>query len=77
MREFETRYKTWIEKLAAFSVDKITNEVVFTDANNKMIDILQRLHSEYPQATLHNCDESEEGTNTVVLNKTVLGTFKS
>ncbi|AFD07202.1 hypothetical protein [Solitalea canadensis] len=77
MREFEVRYKRWIELLAAYSFDKIANEADFMDANNKMIEILERLHSEYPQATLHNCDESKEGSNTVVLNKTVLGTFKT
>jgi hypothetical protein len=42
-----------------------------------MIEILTQLHSEYPQATLHNCIESKEGSNTVVLGKTVLGTFKN
>lgn len=77
MREFEVRYKKWIEQLAAYSFDKVANEASFIDANNKMIEILASLHSEYPQATLHNCDESKEGSNTVVLNKTVLGTFKT
>ncbi|MCO4294459.1 hypothetical protein NF867_16475 [Solitalea sp. MAHUQ-68] len=77
MREFEVRYKRWIEMLAAYSFDQKANESDFIDANNKMIEILNSLHSEYPLATLHNCDESKEGSNTVVLNKTVLGTFKS
>jgi len=78
MRDFETRYKRWVEALAAYSFDKTpTNEAEFLDANNKMIDILGKLHSEYDQASLHNCDESKEGSNTVVLNKTVLGTFKN
>ena len=77
MREFEIRYKRWVEALAAYSFDKTPNETEFTDANNEMIDILSKLHSEYDQASLHNCDESKEGSNTVVLNKTVLGTFKN
>jgi hypothetical protein len=77
MREFEIRYNQWIKMLAAYSNDNKTNEAVFISANNKMIDILSNLHSEYPQATLHNCDESKEGSNTVILNKTVLGTFKN
>jgi hypothetical protein len=42
-----------------------------------MIEILSRLHSEYPVANLHDCVESKEGSNTVVLGKTVLGTFKN
>ncbi|POY37288.1 hypothetical protein C3K47_05855 [Solitalea longa] len=77
MREFELRYKKWIETLAVYSFDKVANEADFIIANNRMIEILNSLHSEYPLATLHNCDESKEGSNTVVLNKTVLGTFKS
>lgn len=77
MREFEIRYKKWIELLADYSFDKITNLIAFTDANNQMIEILSQLHSEYPQATLHDCDESREGDNAVQLGKTVLGTFKT
>jgi hypothetical protein len=42
-----------------------------------MIEILAQLHSEYPTATLHDCDESKAGSNTVVLGKTVLGTFNN
>jgi hypothetical protein len=77
MREFEIRYKKWIETFADYSFDKTTNSSVFQNANDKMIEILSQLHSEYPKATLHNCIESKEGSNTVVLGKTVLGTFKN
>ena len=78
MRQFEVAYKKWIETLAAFSFDpSISNTNDFTNANNEMIKLLSLLHSEYPQASLHDCDESKEGSNTVVLGKTVLGTFKS
>jgi len=77
MREFEVCYKKWIEMLAAYSFDKKTNLLAFRDANNAMIEILSRLHSEYPVANLHDCVESKEGSNTVVLGKTVLGTFKN
>jgi hypothetical protein len=42
-----------------------------------MIELLASLHSEYPEANLHDCAESKEGSNTVMLGKTVLGTFKS
>jgi hypothetical protein len=77
MRDFETRYKQWIETLANYYFDKAANLDAFRDANDKMIGQLAQLHSEYPQATLHNCDESKEGSNTVVLGKTVLGTFKN
>ena len=77
MRKFEICYKKWIEALANYSLDKINNLISFKDANDAMIDILGQLHSEYPQATLHDCKESKEGSNTVVLGKTVLGTFKN
>ncbi|HEY1871812.1 MAG TPA: hypothetical protein VGG71_12190, partial [Chitinophagaceae bacterium] len=77
MTEFEIRYKQWVEALANYSFDHKANLFAFRDANDKMIDILSQLHSEYPQATLHDCVESKEDSNTVVLGKTVLGTFKN
>jgi hypothetical protein len=77
MREFEVRYKKWVETLAEYSFDKVANLHAFRDANDKIIEILAQLHSEYPLATLHDCDESKEGSNTVVLGRTVLGTFKN
>jgi hypothetical protein len=77
MREFEVRYKKWIEELAAYSADKVTYADTFRQANDEMVEVLTLLHSEYPLATLHNCDESKEGSNTVILGKTVLGTFKN
>ncbi|MFT3747082.1 MAG: hypothetical protein QM768_02150 [Agriterribacter sp.] len=76
MREFEIRYKKWIETLADYTKDRNTVNI-FRTANDAMVEILSRLHSEYPVATLHDCDESKEGSNTVVLGKTVLGTFKN
>jgi hypothetical protein len=76
MREFEVRYKEWIERLAGFAFEKATIDE-FVSSNDKMIEILAQLYSEYPAATLHNCEESKEGSNTVVLGKTVLGTFKN
>lgn len=77
MRGFEICYKAWIEALAAWSYDKTTNLPALKIANNNMIAILQKLHSEYPVATLHDCVESAEGSNTVILGKTILGTFKN
>lgn len=78
MRQFELAYKKWIETLAAYSSEPTAgNTSAFKDANNQMLSILASLHSEYPQASLHDCAESREGSNTVMLGKTVLGTFKS
>ena len=76
MRQFDVTYKKWIETLAAYS-SKITQVSTnnFKKANNEMIGLLASLHSEYPQANLHDCIESKEGSNPVMLGKTVLGTF--
>lgn len=77
MRKFEVQYKEWIEALADYSFNKASNIGSFRIANDKMIEILSQLHSEYPKANLHDCIESKEGSNAVVLGKTVLGTFKN
>ncbi len=78
MRAFEKKYKAWIEALATYSFDPSGSHLTdFRTANNDMIQQLTLLHSEYPEASLHDCVESKEGSHTVVLGKTVLGTFKS
>jgi hypothetical protein len=77
LSDFEIRYKAWVEALANYSFDKKANLTSFREANDRMIEILTQLHSEYPIANLHDCIESKEGSNTVVLGKTVLGTFKN
>jgi len=77
LSDFEIRYRQWVDALANYSFDRKANLDAFRDANDRMIEILTRLHSEYPQATLHDCVESKEGSNSVVLGKTVLGTFKN
>ncbi len=78
MRQFEVAYKKWIETLAAFSAEhSATNTAEFKNANNEMIHLIASLKSEFPQASLHDCAESKEGSNPVMLGKTVLGTFKS
>jgi hypothetical protein len=43
------------------------------EANNKMVSFLATVHSEYPEARLHDCDTGV--TNPVMLGNTVLGTF--
>jgi hypothetical protein len=73
---FEICYYTWIQAMAAYYSDRsLLNETFLTDANNNLINALYSLHSEYPVATLHDCDESKD-TNPVMLGKTVLGTIK-
>jgi hypothetical protein len=73
MRNFETAYKIWLTALANYAADKTTVNELQT-ANDSLINILFNLHSEYPVATLHNCDESKD-TNPVMLGRTILGSF--
>lgn len=76
MLEFEICYFTWIQAMAAYYSDKSpSNDVFLTDANNNLLNVLYSLHSEYPVASLHDCDESKD-TNPVMLGQTVLGTIK-
>ncbi|MDR6943339.1 hypothetical protein [Mucilaginibacter pocheonensis] len=72
--DFENAYKAWITALANYSFDKTTIANLLT-ANNTMVQLLFNLHSEYPVATLHDCDESKD-TNPVMLGKTILGSLK-
>ena len=76
MRQFEIAYKKWIETLAAYAFDQ-AGTGTFQVATDEMINILKNLHSEYPVTNLHDCIESKEGSNTVVLGKTILGTSKN
>lgn len=77
MNEFEVIYKEWLDALKDYESDlihKVSKKDRLRESNNDMIGILNKLHSEYPEAQLHDC---EEGTsNPVLLGKTVLGTYK-
>ena len=77
MNEFEVIFKEWLDALKDYESDllyKLSKKDRFRESNNKMIGVLKKLHSEYPEAQLHDC---EEGTsNPVLLGNTVLGTFK-
>ena len=75
MYEFDKAYKAWLKALANYAFDASTiNDL--QDKNDKLIKILFDLHSEYPVATLHDCNESKD-SNPVMLNKTILGSFKN
>lgn len=73
LREFETSYKRWIEELARFKRDG-NNHSTYQEANDSMLELLARLNSVYPKATLHDCEESDADKNPVMLGKTILGT---
>ena len=67
--------KIGLTALADYSLDRSTiND--FRKKNDELLKLLFSLHSEYPVATLHDCDESKD-TNPVMLGKTVLGSFKN
>jgi uncharacterized protein YegP (UPF0339 family) len=77
MYEFDNAYKDWITALANYAFDASDiNKSALQVANDKMIQILFNLHSEYPVAALHDCEESKD-TNPVMLGKTILGSFKN
>ncbi|MEN2280586.1 hypothetical protein AAGF08_00510 [Algoriphagus sp. SE2] len=73
LREFETNYKSWIEEHARFKNDG-KNHSTYQEANDRMLEILAKLNSVYPKATLHDCEESDAEKNPVMLGKTILGT---
>jgi len=76
MNAFETVYREWMEALASYESDLILKEEkqdFLRIASNKMIEILTIIHSEYPIAHLHDCDEGT--TNPVLLNNTIIGTY--
>ena len=75
LRIFESQYKRWLEALANFTKDSRQIQD-FREANDHLIEIMTDLHSIYPKATLHDCEESDAGVNPVMLGKTILGTQK-
>lgn len=77
MQTFQAIFKTWLEALRNYELDLIQDDPVKQDAlreaSNKMIEFLANVHSEYPEARLHDCETGV--TNPVKLGSTVLGTF--
>lgn len=77
MQTFQALFKTWLEALRDYESDLIKDDMIKQDAlreaSNKMIEFLANVHSEYPEARLHDCETGV--TNPVTLGSTVLGTF--
>jgi hypothetical protein len=77
MKKFEMIYKEWLKALKTFGVDlkktNATKKQQLKIASNKMVEFLAKVHSEYPEARLHDCDTSV--TNPVRLGSTILGSF--
>jgi len=75
MYAFDNAYKAWITALANYGYDgSAANTAALQAANNLLLGLLFTLHSEYPVAALHDCEESKD-TNPVMLGKTILGSF--
>lgn len=77
MQTFQALLKTWLEALRDFELDLIQDNTIKQDvlreASNKMVEFLANVHSEYPEARLHDCETGV--TNPVTLGSTVLGSF--
>lgn len=75
MRQFEVCYKSWTTALAAYFEGNKQDVLDLQQANDRLLELLPQLRNIYPQATLHNCAESNIENNPVMLGKTILGTF--
>jgi hypothetical protein len=72
MKNFEEKYKAWLIENAKESPD----EIELSKKLKELIEAMETLRSVYPEAVLHDCEESESD-NSVLLNHTILGTIKS
>lgn len=72
MRLLDIHYKRWLNENAKLCPDAF----VLSGRLNALLDILGKLRSRYPEAFLHDCDDSEL-ENTVLLDKTFLGSYHS
>ncbi|MGZ4118692.1 MAG: hypothetical protein ACXVPY_14490, partial [Bacteroidia bacterium] len=69
---FELKYKTWLLE----NSKKVKDPILLSTALNQLIDILIRLRTVYPGGTLHDCESEETLSNSVILNRTALGTIQ-
>ena len=78
LRELELSYKRWMEALQQFAFSPLSVGVAteMKLSNDALMNLLPTLHTVYPEATLHDCEESMN-TNPVLLGKTILGTLKN
>ena len=75
MRLFEIRYKAWIEALANYFREDKQDLSRLQETNDELLELLPQLKNIHPQATLHNCSESNIENNPVMLGRTILGTY--
>jgi hypothetical protein len=72
MKEFELKYKRWLVENSKHVKDK----VALSATHNDLVDILERLRSEYPPGILHDCESEETLPNSIILNRTVIGSIQ-
>jgi hypothetical protein len=72
MKKFEEKYLAWLKENAK----EIPDQVQLSNKLKELIDAMESLRSVYPEAVLHDCEESLTD-NQVLLNQTILGTIKS
>ena len=70
MSDLDEKYRAWIDAKST----KDHDQTALTAALRELIEILQSLHTVYPAATLHDCDEGGD-ENPVRLGNTNLGIF--
>ena len=70
MPELQEKYRAWLEAKAASPLVLMD----LTTTQKELIELMERLHSIYPEAVLHDCIEDED-ENPVQLNRTNLGIF--
>lgn len=75
LRQFETNYRVWITALASYVQNKGDDPSELQASNDGLLALLPQLKNVYPQATLHNCAESNIENNPVMLGRTILGTY--
>ena len=70
MRELDDAWRRWLTLVQ----DPATLPIDQSNALDRLIDVLERLHTVYPPATLHDCEEGEDGS-IMRLGATNLGLF--
>jgi len=80
MKKFEEAMAGWLKTKAAyykaFPAPQAVVQKNYSEALKKLIDNIQSLRTDFPEATLHDCvDRDETNDNRVFLGHTALGTF--
>ncbi|HMP91396.1 MAG TPA: hypothetical protein PKD90_00875 [Phnomibacter sp.] len=80
MQQFETAYAKWTDALLQYAKAKPLVQplqlIQYNTALSGMVEALEKLRTDFPTATLHDCQDRNELNDTrVFLGGTVLGTF--